>query len=97
METDSQILILAIAATAIAKTVVDLVRMAHPKMKGWLPPTIAVAAGCIATALLQVSNAVAWSPQAVATTLLSGILAGGAAAGVTEIGKRAESARGGSS
>jgi hypothetical protein len=86
MEMDS-ILILATAATTFAKLVVDLVRLGVD-MPRWGSPLLAWLAGTASIALLMVAEGQELTQPLVAQAILAGILAAGAAVGVTELQKK---------
>ena len=82
------IIILALSATAIAKTLVDLLRMAMDTPR-WTPPVMAIIVGIGAVALMMLSEGTTFTPALWGRIILAGILAGGQAVGVTELAKRA--------
>lgn len=83
------ILGLALAASMIAKTVVDLAKLGAD-LPRWGPPSLAALVGIGAVVLLMVSQETALTLAALAGAVLAGILAGGAAVGVTELGRRVD-------
>ena len=94
---NDNILILASAATAYAKLIVDVVRLADTPPR-WASPVLAILAGILVVMLLQVADGVALVPQQIARAILAGLLArailagllaGGGAVGVTELQRRA--------
>lgn len=82
------IIILALSATAIAKTLVDLARMSSD-LPRWTPPVMAIIVGIGAVALMMLAEGTAFTAQLWGSIILAGILAGGQAVGVTELQKRA--------
>jgi hypothetical protein len=89
MITDN-ILVLALAAASIAKILVDVVRMAFPDNRpNWVSPVLAVAFGILAAFLMLMSNGEMITQQTIAQTMIAGILAGGSAVGITELGRKA--------
>ncbi len=87
------IIILALSATTVAKTGVDLVRLGVDTPR-WLPPALATVIGVGAVLLLMVATSVALDAAAIASAVLAGILAAGGAVGVTELSRQAEVAKG---
>ena len=89
MITDN-ILVLALAAASIAKILVDVVRMAFPDNRpNWVSTVLAVAFGILAAFLMLMSNGEMITQQTIAQTMIAGILAGGSAVGITELGRKA--------
>lgn len=82
------ILLLALSASMVAKTLVDMLRMAVDTPR-WLPPVLAVGAGVGTVLLLMVAQGQALTAAALATAVLAGVLAGGSSVGVTELSNRA--------
>lgn len=89
MEVDSNIIILAAAASAFAKPLTDAIRKAAPQLPGWSLPLLAVLFSFVCLLLLHMSNGDAITPQIVARSVLAGILAGVNAVGITELQKSA--------
>lgn len=81
----------ALAATTVAKTLVDLLRMATDTPR-WVPPLAALFCGIISVLLLEIASKVALSADVLATVILAGIVSGGLSVGVTELQKRAVTA-----
>lgn len=73
------------AATMFAKILVDLVRMGYPDRPAWVNPTLAVLFGIGISFLLFMVSDVVFTSAAIAAAVLSGILAGGTAVGVTSL------------
>lgn len=90
----TSILVLAAAGTTFAKVLVDLVKMAAPAAPGWSLPLLALLFGVGVVALLMLANGQPLTQASAATVILSGILSAGSAVGVTELGRRADDARG---
>ena len=82
-------LTLAASSGLIAKLLVDLVKAGGLTVT-WLYPVVAVAFGVGASFLVLFANGAAITQEAAATALLAGVLAGAAAAGVTEVGRKAD-------
>jgi membrane-associated protease RseP (regulator of RpoE activity) len=80
------IITISLAATVIAKVLVDLVR-AIQNLPSWLSPILAVLFGIAAAFLLQVAAGTVLTLQMAAVSTLAGIIAGGAAVGTTELQK----------
>ena len=78
-----------LAIVTIVKVLVDMAKMAVPEMPKWLPPVVAVPFGIITAVLLDLAGGIPLTPATIATSILAGILAAGAAVGVTELQKRA--------
>lgn len=83
------ILMLAAAATTLVKVIVDMLRLAFPNRPSWVSPVLAVVLGPPVTLLLMIANGNAVTEVLVAQAAVAGILAGGAAIGVTEAQRRA--------
>jgi len=81
----------ALAAATVAKTLVDIIRMAAD-LPRWLPPALAILGGIGSVVLLMIANKVGLDSAVLAQSVLAGILAGGLAVGVTELGTRAQAA-----
>jgi len=85
------ILILAAAAGAIAKTLIDVCRIGY-EMPKWLPPTLSLVLSPILVFLFLLSTTTnlvyAW--PLLATCLLAGIVAAGYSVGATEIARRGD-------
>lgn len=79
-------------ATTIVKLLIDLVRVGMDPPR-WLPPLLAVGGGILVVIIMQVAAGVALTQQVIAEGVLAGILSGGAAVGVTEMGRRADTRR----
>ena len=82
-------LTLAASSTIIAKLLVDLVKAGGLTVT-WLYPVLAVVFGVGASFLVLVANGAAITQASAATALLAGVLAGAAAAGVTEVQRKAD-------
>lgn len=82
-----QIITLSLAAVAVVKTVVDIIKLGWATPQ-WIPPLMAVVVGPVSVVLLMMADAQPLTQQALAQAVLAGILAGGAAVGVTELQKR---------
>ena len=82
-------LTLAASSGLIAKLLVDLVKAGGLTLT-WLYPVVAVAFGVGASFLVLFANGAAITQATAATALLAGVLAGAAAAGVTEVGRKAD-------
>jgi hypothetical protein len=78
-----------LAIVTIVKVLVDMTKMANPELKPWVPPFTSTVFGIITAVLLDLSAGVSINSQTLATSVLAGILAAGAAVGVTELQKRA--------
>ncbi|RRR75289.1 MAG: hypothetical protein EI684_05140 [Candidatus Viridilinea halotolerans] len=83
---DPQIVTIALAAAAIAKILVDMVRMSN-RLPSWASPLLAVGFGIAAAFLLLVANGTIVNGQTAAQAMVAGILAAGAAVGATELQK----------
>ena len=82
-------LTLAASSGLIAKLLVDLVKAGGLTLT-WLYPLLAVLFGVGASFAVLFANGTALTQEAAATALLAGVLAGAAAAGVTEVGRKAD-------
>lgn len=80
----------AIAITTIAKILVDMTKLGFPTMPTWVPPVCALVYSITVAQLFVIATGVDVSRQDVAQSILSGILAAGAAIGVTELQKRVQ-------
>lgn len=76
------------AATTLVKVIVDAIRIATPSRPSWISPVLAIGLGPLIMALLMVSNGDLLTQVTIAQSVIGGILAGGAAIGVTEAQKR---------
>lgn len=85
------IILIASAAAMFVKVLIDAIRMAVD-MPRWLPPLLALSGGILLVLVLFVANAVPLTPQSSAQAVLGGLLAGGMAIGVTEVGVRSQAA-----
>lgn len=83
------ILGLALAASMVTKTIVDLLKVAADVPR-WTPPAVALAVGVGTVFLLMLSDGTAMTSAAIASAVLAGCLSAGAAIGVTELGRRAD-------
>lgn len=83
------ILVLALAAASIGKILVDIVRLAFPDRPNWVSPVLAVLFGILAAFLMFMASGEVLSQQTIAQTVIAGILAGGSAVGITELGRKA--------
>ena len=81
------ILSVALAATTIAKVIVDIARQVAP-LPGWSLPILALLFGIAAAFLLLIASGTAITAPMAAQATLAGILAAGGAVGVTELQKR---------
>jgi hypothetical protein len=81
---------LALAATAVAKTLIDLLRLATD-LPRWGPPVGAIVVGIATVTLLALANGLPFTTQGTAQVILAGILAGGSAVGVTVLARTADS------
>jgi hypothetical protein len=86
---EGQVIMWALAGVTVAKTGVDLVRMAKVKWDAWVYPLLALLFGIGAVVLFMLAAKVPFDQAAVAVAILGGILAGGGAVGVTDLSKRA--------
>jgi hypothetical protein len=84
----SNIILQAAAASTFVKILVDILRMATDPPR-WASPLFAVSGGIAIILLLMVAGNVELTRAALANAVLAGIIAGGTAVGVTELGKRA--------
>lgn len=87
---DDQIIALSLAAVAIVKVLVDLVKLGWVALPQWVPPLLALIGGPVIVALLMIAGGQLLTQQALAQAVLAGILAGGGAVGVTELANRAQ-------
>ena len=85
-------LTLAASSGLIAKLLVDLVKAGGLTVT-WLYPLLAVLFGVGASFAVLFANGTALTQEAAATALLAGVLAGAAAAGVTEVGRKADAVK----
>lgn len=85
-----QVVALSLAAVAIVKVLVDVIKLAWASVPQWVPPALAMATGPFVVVLLMLADAQALTQQALAQAILAGILAGGGAVGVTELANRAQ-------
>lgn len=82
-------LTLAVSSGLIAKLLVDLVKAGGLTVT-WLYPVLAVVFGVGASFLVLFANGAAITQATAATALIAGVLAGAAAAGVTEVQRKAD-------
>src|SRR5574343_1058115 len=85
-------LTLAVSSGLIAKLLVDLVKAGGLTIT-WLYPVLAVLFGVGASFLVLFANGAAITQATAATALLAGVLAGAAAAGVTEVQRKADAVK----
>ena len=85
-------LTLAVSSGLIAKLLVDLVKAGGLTVT-WLYPVLAVVFGIGASFLVLFANGAAITQATAATALLAGVLAGAAAAGVTEVQRKADAVK----
>lgn len=83
------ILMLAAAATTFVRVLIDLVKLSPLPTTGRIPAILAVPVGILVVLIMMVGNGAEINAQAAANAGLAGILAAGAALGVTELGRRA--------
>jgi hypothetical protein len=87
---NDNILIQSAAAATFVKVLVDVIRMAWSgDPPRWLSPALAIVAGVGIVVLLLMADGQPLNERTISGAVLAGILAGGAAVGVTELGKRA--------
>jgi hypothetical protein len=82
------IILLALAGATVAKTLVDLLKMAMDTPR-WVQPAAGIVAGILTILLMEVADRVAIDLAVGAQIVLAGILAAGSAIGVTELQKYA--------
>lgn len=82
-------LTLAASSGLIAKLLVDLVKAGGLTVT-WLYPVLAVLFGVSASFAVLFANGTPITQAAAATALIAGVLAGAAAAGVTEVQRKAD-------
>ncbi len=90
------ILTMSLAGGYLAKVCVDIISMAYPGRPSWAAPLAAVGFGILACALVtltQIPATTALDRQMIATIIGAGILAAGAAIGVTASGNTAKAKR----
>ena len=80
----------AMAITTIVKILVDMVQLGMPTMPKWVKPLSALVFGIVVGQLFLLSNGDELTRQAIATSILTGVLAAGAAIGITELQKRVQ-------
>ena len=85
-------LTLAVSSGLIAKLLVDLVKAGGLTVT-WLYPVLAVVFGIGASFAVLFANGTALTQEAAATALLAGVLAGAAAVGITEAGRKADAVK----
>lgn len=78
----------AMAITTLTKILVDMTKMAVPDLPKWLGPVGALVYAIVIGQLMILASGVVLTPQGVSMSILSAILAAGAAVGVTELQKR---------
>lgn len=78
------------AITTVVKILVDMTQLGMPTMPKWFKPLSAVIYGIVVGQLFLLSNGDEVTRQAIATSILSGVLSAGAAIGVTELQKRVQ-------
>ena len=86
----NSIIEIALAATMVAKSAIDLCRAAAD-LPRWGPPLGAVVFGIGGVALLAMSQGQTFTSAVIAQTILAGILAGAGAIGVTALARVADS------
>jgi hypothetical protein len=84
---DAAVITSALAAAAIAKILVDLVRSTQ-KLPPWASPLLALIAAQGAAFLLLVAAGAVVDAQTASQTVIIGVLAAGTAVGTTELQKR---------
>lgn len=87
---DPAIITISLAAAAVAKILVDMVRMTN-RLPAWVSPPLSVAFGIGAAFLLLLANGTVLTGQTAAQAAIAGILAAGTAIGSTELQKREKS------
>lgn len=87
---NDNILLVASAATTFVKVLIDLLKLSPLPTPGPLPAILTVPVGILIVVLLDIYGGTALDAPTLAGATLAGILAAGAAIGVTEIGRRAE-------
>jgi len=80
----------AIAVTTISKILVDMTKLGFPTMPSWVPPLAALVYSIAVAQLMLVASGVDLTRANIAQSILAGILAAGAAIGVTELQKRVQ-------
>jgi hypothetical protein len=81
------VLLLAAAATSVTKLAVDALRLVTP-LPSWLPLLLAFLIGPLIVTLLVLVDGQSLNTQTIAQAILAGLMAGGGAAGVTEMHKQ---------
>jgi TRAP-type C4-dicarboxylate transport system permease small subunit len=79
-----------LAATTIAKVLVDVVKNAFPNRPTWVSPVLAIVFGILAAFTIMLTGETELTRAVIAQSLLAGILAGGSAVGVTELQRNAD-------
>lgn len=82
----------ALSAATIVKVLIDVLALAGP-VPHWIKPLLALLGGIAVVLCLQLAGGDTASWQGLANAVLSGIMAGGTAVGVTELGKKADRAK----
>lgn len=85
-------LTLAASSGIVAKLLVDLCKAGGLAIT-WLYPVLAVVFGVGASFLVLFANGAAITQASAATALIAGVLAGAAAAGVTEVQRKADAVK----
>jgi hypothetical protein len=85
---DPKLIGLAAAAALVVKLLIDVLRLGVD-LPRWAPPLLALVLGPLVVLGQMIADGAVLTPALVATALLSGALAAGAAVGVTELGQRA--------
>lgn len=81
------------AAATVANILVNLFKLALPGAPSWALVSVAIAAGVLSSGLLTMAGTEPWSQQVVAQTIIQGIIASAAAAGVSRTNTVAEAKR----
>ena len=86
----SDLVILGLAGLPLVKVLVDVLKISPVPTPGNLPAWLALLLGVPVQLLLLLYSGGALTQQSMAGAVLAGLLSGGGAIGVVELGKRAE-------
>ena len=86
---NAEIVVLSLAAVAVVKPFVDIIRMAFDAPPRWLSPLFAVGLGIAVSFLLRMANGDAVTGAIAAQCVLAGMMAAVGAVGTTELQKKA--------
>lgn len=87
--TTGTILLLASAASAFVKPIVDAFKMARPSCNSWEPILLAFILGPVILFLLQLATNQPLTSQSIAISILGGLMAGLGAVGTTQLHTKA--------